>query len=1040
MNQQPTITLSIKESGAPPNTTYIFHISLNGHPILTNQSLSSQDSENLREISRSYSSLFEQSCRPEMEAGTEAALGAQLFALFLASSWEKIMAALPSGSTRFLTIASDASDILNLPWELLRPPGGDFLGLDPRFAIRRLPGSEKKLESFGGELRPRPLRLLFMACAPTDQATLDYEREEESLFRAVSGQDVAFGSCDLGTFQELKERVSEYRPHILHLTGHGVVRDGKGHFAFEKEDGTSDLVPADELRRFLSGSGVQCVFASGCQIGQAPREALAGVCQALVGAEVPLAVGWAASIADDLATNFARTFYKTLRDGQQSVDRALCLARQEAWAACKERGDPSWTLPVLYSATSQSLIFDPNPQRPLELPARPAMVQEALPGMKEGYAEHFVGRRREQQRLLPVLKSGDLQLLFITGLGGSGKSTLATRLTRKLETYGFMPVPLSSSKENPLSSARLLQAFGDAFREAARNYESEGDHKKAGKLEALVRDLKNPDFSVEDRLHDAVSAMNSGRFLVLLDNFESNLDEEDLRILDPEISLFYRYLMENLSGSSRAIITTRYPPSDVSALPPKSHHEDLSDFSQSSFLKILQRDPEVERRIRSGALPISLLTKLHQTFGGTPRFLLQIREALKKMDAKALKAELEQVTLFDSDSAGELQKIRDRYFLDIITERLFSYLSPESQGALCRAAVFTVPVNLEGFSAVSGVPQQRMSGLAGEWRNRAFVYHDPEKSIWTVFGILRVWLFSKLSVEDQEVAHKAAGDLIYRLLKQRNEASLGLNWIDCLLEARNHYVMGRDINKARGATNTLSTFYLYTGNYKNVININDDINKFGEYPNSCVRIGQAYLNQGNQSEAIKHFEKAKSLIQNPISHEGAAIIHGLAQIERIKGNHEIARKMFQSVIEISRQINDPRIEGHAIGELAIIDHDEGKLDDALNKLFLATEIESKISNKHRDQNPSILHNIGSIYMRKKEYDKSLYYFLEALKIEQNRSDKYGEGMTFFLLANVALHLKKPDCCLRLSVLSIAILKSIGHYYFREIEPIVSSNI
>ena len=165
MDPQPIITLSIKESGAPPNTTYIFHISLDGHPILTNQSLSPQDSENVRQISRRFSSLFEQSCRPEMEAGAEAALGAQLFALFLASSWERISASLPSGSTRFLTIASDAPEILNLPWEMLCPPGGEFLGLNPLFAIRRLPGSEKKLASFGGELRPRPLRLLFMACA-----------------------------------------------------------------------------------------------------------------------------------------------------------------------------------------------------------------------------------------------------------------------------------------------------------------------------------------------------------------------------------------------------------------------------------------------------------------------------------------------------------------------------------------------------------------------------------------------------------------------------------------------------------------------------------------------------------------------------------------------------------------------------------------------------------------------------------------------------------------------------------------------------------
>jgi len=84
------------------------------------------------------------------------ALGDQLFALFLATSWEKISAALPSGSTRFLAIASDAPEILNLPWELLRPPESDFLGLDPLFAIRRLPGFEKKLDSFRASCGPAP--------------------------------------------------------------------------------------------------------------------------------------------------------------------------------------------------------------------------------------------------------------------------------------------------------------------------------------------------------------------------------------------------------------------------------------------------------------------------------------------------------------------------------------------------------------------------------------------------------------------------------------------------------------------------------------------------------------------------------------------------------------------------------------------------------------------------------------------------------------------------------------------------------------------
>jgi hypothetical protein len=254
MGQDPTITLSIKEAGERPNTTYLFHILLDGTPLTSNQCLSLPDSKAVRELSRSFGALFEQGCRPEKDADAQQALGKQLFDLWLASYWDKITAAVPVGALRFMVIASDIPEILNLPWELLLPPGGDFLGINPLFRIRRFPSTTKQMATFTGELRPRPLRLLFMACSPTNLATLDYEREEEALFRAIYGQDVAFDSCDQGTFEELKEKVSEFKPHIVHLTGHGAVLDGQGLFAFEKEDGTADLVPAEELRRFLAGA------------------------------------------------------------------------------------------------------------------------------------------------------------------------------------------------------------------------------------------------------------------------------------------------------------------------------------------------------------------------------------------------------------------------------------------------------------------------------------------------------------------------------------------------------------------------------------------------------------------------------------------------------------------------------------------------------------------------------------------------------------------------------------------------------------------
>ena len=729
--------------------------------------------------------------------------------------------------------------------------------------------------------------------------------------------------------------MSEFKPHIVHLTGHGVVRDGMGRFAFEKEDGTTDLVPSEELRRFLAGSGVQCVFVSGCQSGKAPREALAGICQSLVGAEVPLAVGWAASIADDLATNFARTFYRTLKDGQP-VDRALLLARQEAWKVCRESSDPSWTLPVIYSATSQIRIFDPD--KPPEVLNRQNMVLEALSGMKEGYAEHFVGRRREQQRLLPALRRGDLQVVIITGLGGSGKSTLATRLARKLETSGFILIPVPSSKENPLNSARLLQAFGDAFREAARMHRSEGAIQKASKLDALVHDLKNPELSVEVRLHDAVAALNVGRFLLLLDNFESNQDEADRHILDSDISGFYQYLLESLSGSSRAIITTRYPPSNVPVLPPKVHLESLGDIPESSFLKILQRDPEVERRSRSGELPMALLRELYKKFGGTPRFLLQIREAIKEIDAELLKAELAKVELPTGTEPGELQKLRDKYFADIFTERLYGYLSPESQKALCRAAVYNVPVILVGLKAVAGEPLDEVQAFARSWQDRAFAYQETGKSkepLWIVYGLLRGWLLVKLSPEERKDAHKAAGDFLVELDRQDRESELGLSWVDCLMEARSQYLHVKELELARSVTDRLSGSLVLSGFYDGVRQLNAELLNYERHPSPMKWIARTYLDQGEYDSAQIWYQRCIDASAGLNQKEVGVALHGMATIDLRKGDYEAARENFRKAMKIRQQIGDRAGEAATFSQFGIIAWGVGRSQEALRLIALS---------------------------------------------------------------------------------------------------------
>src|SRR6185295_15323704 len=97
-----------------------------------------------------------------------------LFNRWLASVWPVITARLQPGAPRVLVIASDVPEILNLPWELIAADGSNFIGLDAKFTVRRLPKKDMLLAVANTQLPPRPLRILFMACAPRDVAQLEF--------------------------------------------------------------------------------------------------------------------------------------------------------------------------------------------------------------------------------------------------------------------------------------------------------------------------------------------------------------------------------------------------------------------------------------------------------------------------------------------------------------------------------------------------------------------------------------------------------------------------------------------------------------------------------------------------------------------------------------------------------------------------------------------------------------------------------------------------------------------------------------------------
>src|SRR5207248_2213837 len=124
------------------------------------------------------------------------------------------------------------------------------------------------------------------------------------------------------------------------------------------------LRAAGDLARLFVEHDVPCVFLNGCQTSQAT---VAGLCQGLTAAGLPLALGWAASVADERATAFAETFYQALLGGEP-VPAAAALARlrilrdglRVRTPGRDEEQELTFLLPQLYAARPVEVLFDPQ--------------------------------------------------------------------------------------------------------------------------------------------------------------------------------------------------------------------------------------------------------------------------------------------------------------------------------------------------------------------------------------------------------------------------------------------------------------------------------------------------------------------------------------------------------------------------------------------------------------------------------------------------------------------------------------------------------
>ncbi len=344
--------------------------------------LTDEDYENLRWYLEEYMDLPDGGAVVRAN-GIEQQLhqwGRRLYdALFAAPENRKLLQQLlDSPEPRELTIATDQSALLRLPWELLADDAGS---LAQRVSVRRQLAIPEKNEP---RSVPLPLRMLYIVSRPSDSGFIDPRMTTKALFAALDplGSNVRIDFCRPPTLARMEEmlragQTASQPYHVVHFDGHGTF-DPKaqiGALCFEKTDDGSgasqtDFVLADRLGNLLAKHQIPLVVLEACRSSTVKKMSVfRSVAPRLIQAGVGSVLSMGHAVHVEAARVLLDRFYRELVRGT-TIGQAVAQARgalvssPSRWIESGPHGRritlEDWFLPHLYQRGLDEPLF-PRP-------------------------------------------------------------------------------------------------------------------------------------------------------------------------------------------------------------------------------------------------------------------------------------------------------------------------------------------------------------------------------------------------------------------------------------------------------------------------------------------------------------------------------------------------------------------------------------------------------------------------------------------------------------------------------------------------------
>ncbi len=261
---------------------------------------------------------------------------------------EQAAASAPAGDPPILRIHLATPKFYWVPWELMRDPNRDYLGV--LFQIARMPVGQTLPDI--DEQNPRKVKsihnLLGQTVIGPAQAAL--ETAWQSTFvppGQVNQVLIPNGGAPWPTIEDV---MTAFKADILHLTCHGMY-DESGQLYYWAIDPANALgslagISLSTFANIKPVGGKPLLFANACAFTGKTVGLVPGFGRDVFGRGIQNAVGAFARISKSVAIPFAKAFYKRLLSDGEPVGKALLLTKREFHQ--NDPSDPSHLFYCLY--------------------------------------------------------------------------------------------------------------------------------------------------------------------------------------------------------------------------------------------------------------------------------------------------------------------------------------------------------------------------------------------------------------------------------------------------------------------------------------------------------------------------------------------------------------------------------------------------------------------------------------------------------------------------------------------------------------------